>query len=162
MSYKILALEGVTEKGKQLLEAEGWKVDVEPKPLSGDDLKKIIGNYDAMLVRSGSKVTADVLTEAKNLKVIGRGGVGVDNVDLQAATRKGIMVMNSPQGNMVSTAELAFAMMLGLARNLSPADASMKSGKWDRKSFAGTELNGKRLGVVGFGRIGREVAARGR
>ena len=162
MSYKILALEGVTEKGKQLLEAEGWKVDVEAKPLSGDDLKKIIGNYDAMLVRSGSKIAADVLSEAKNLKVIGRGGVGVDNVDLQAATRKGIMVMNSPQGNMVSTAELAFAMMLGLARNLAPADASMKSGKWDRKSFAGTELQGKRLGVVGFGRIGREVAARGR
>jgi len=162
MSYRILALEGVTEKGKQLLEAEGWKVDVEPKPLSGDDLKKVIGNYDAMLVRSGSKVTADVLSEAKNLKVIGRGGVGVDNVDLQAATRKGIMVMNSPQGNMVSTAELAFAMMLALARNIAPADASMKSGKWDRKSFAGTELQGKRLGVVGFGRIGREVAARGR
>jgi D-3-phosphoglycerate dehydrogenase / 2-oxoglutarate reductase len=162
MSYKILALEGVTENGKKLLEAEGWSVDVEPKPLSGDDLKKIVGKYDAMLVRSGSKITEDVLAEAKNLKVIGRGGVGVDNVDLKAATRKGIMVMNSPQGNMVSTAELALAMMLGLARNLAPADASMKSGTWDRKSFAGVELQGKRLGVVGFGRIGREVAARGR
>jgi D-3-phosphoglycerate dehydrogenase len=162
MSYKILALEGCTEKGQQLLTGEGWTVDVQPKPMPAADLAKIVGNYDAMLVRSGSQITAEILDAAKNLKVIGRGGVGVDNVDLQAATRRGIMVMNSPQGNMVSTAELAFAMMLALARNIAPADASMKSGKWDRKSFAGVELQGKRLGVVGFGRIGREVAARGR
>jgi D-3-phosphoglycerate dehydrogenase / 2-oxoglutarate reductase len=162
MSYKILALEGVTERGQQLLAAEGWTVDVQPKPLPPAELAKIVGNYDAMLVRSGSQITAEVLDAARNLKVIGRGGVGVDNVDLQAATRRGIMVMNSPQGNMVSTAELAFAMMLALARNIPPADASMKSEKWDRKSFAGVELHGKRLGVVGFGRIGREVAVRAR
>jgi D-3-phosphoglycerate dehydrogenase len=105
-------------------------------------------------------MNAEVIEAAKSLKVIGRAGVGVDNVDLAAATRRGVLVMNSPSGNTVSTAELAVALMLALARNLAPADAAMKSEKWDRKSFAGVELFGKRLGVIGFGRIGREVAAR--
>src|SRR4029078_6450354 len=107
MSYKILALEGITDRGLKILSDEGWTVDVQPKPLQAEELIKILPNYDAMLVRSGSKITADVLDSAKNLKVIGRPGVGVDNVDLKAATRRGIMVMNSPGGNMVSTAELA-------------------------------------------------------
>jgi D-3-phosphoglycerate dehydrogenase len=105
-------------------------------------------------------MNAEVIDAARNLKVIGRAGVGVDNVDLAAATRRGVLVMNSPGGNTVSTAELAVALMLALARNVAPADAAMKSEKWDRKAFAGEELFGKRLGVVGFGRIGREVAAR--
>ena len=112
------------------------------------------------MVRSGSQITPEVLDAAKSLRVIGRPGVGVDNVDLEAATRRGVLVMNSPGRQLVSTAELALALLLALARNIAPADASMKAGSWDRKSFAGVELHGKRLGVVGFGRIGREVAAR--
>lgn len=162
MSYKILALEGITERGLKILADEGWTVDVQPKPLPPAELIKILPGYDAMLVRSGSQITAEILDAGTNLKVIGRPGVGVDNVDLKAATRRGIMVMNSPSGNMVSTAELAFALILAVARNIPQADAAMKTGKWDRKSFSGVEVHGKRLGVVGFGRIGREVAMRAR
>jgi D-3-phosphoglycerate dehydrogenase len=162
MTYKILALEGITERGLKILTDENWTVDVQPKPLPPAELIKILPQYDAMLVRSGSQITAEILDAGKNLKVIGRPGVGVDNVDLKAATRRGIMVMNSPSGNMVSTAELAMALLLSTARNIPQADAAMKAGKWDRKSFSGVELQGKRLGVVGFGRIGREVAARAR
>lgn len=159
MSQRILVLEGVTERGLQLLQAEGFAVD-QDKALPPAELKEAIGGYDALLIRSGTKVTAEVLEKAGRLRVIGRPGVGVDNVDLAAATRKGVVVMNSPWGNLVSTAELAVGLMLALARNLAPADASMKSGTWDRKSFGGVELNGKRAGVIGFGRIGREVAKR--
>jgi D-3-phosphoglycerate dehydrogenase len=161
MSHRILVLEGITERGAELLRAEGWTVDME-KALPPSELVKLVAPYHAILVRSGSQMKAEVIEAARNLKVIGRAGVGVDNVDLQAATRRGVLVMNSPGGNTISTAELAVALMLALARNLAPADAAMKAEKWDRKSFAGVELFGKRLGVIGFGRIGREVAARGR
>lgn len=159
MSYKILCLEGITEKGLAILRAEGWSID-QDKALSPAELAGRIGPYDAMLIRSGTKVTPEVLDAAQNLKVIGRPGVGVDNVDLAAATRRGIVVMNSPGGNLVSTAELAMALLLAVARNIAQADASMKRETWDRKAFAGVELSGKRIGVVGLGRIGREVAAR--
>lgn len=159
MSYRILCLEGITERGLEILRGEGWTVDVK-KVLPPDELLKAVPDYEAMLVRSGSQITAEVLDAAKKLKVIGRPGVGVDNVDLAAATKRGIIVMNSPGGNLVSTAELAMSLLLSLARNIAGADASMKSGKWDRKSFAGVELSGKRIGIVGLGRIGREVAAR--
>ena len=158
---RILVLEGITERGAEILRSEGWTLDME-KALPPPELVKKVAPYQAILVRSGSQMTAEVIDAAKNLKVIGRAGVGVDNVDLQAATRRGVLVMNSPGGNTISTAELAVALMLALSRNLAPADASMKAGTWDRKTFAGVELFGKRLGVVGFGRIGREVAARGR
>ena len=158
---RILVLEGITERGAEILRSEGWTLDME-KALPPAELVKKVAPYHAILVRSGSQMTAEVIDAAKSLKVIGRAGVGVDNVDLQAATRRGVLVMNSPGGNTVSTAELAVALMLGLSRNLAPADASMKTGTWDRKTFAGVELFGKRLGVVGFGRVGREVAARGR
>jgi len=161
LSVRILVLEGITERGAEILRSEGWTLDME-KALPPPELVKKVAPYQAILVRSGSQMTADVIDAAKNLKVIGRAGVGVDNVDLQAATRRGVLVMNSPGGNTISTAELAVALMLALSRNLAPADASMKAGTWDRKAFAGVELFGKRLGVVGFGRIGREVAARGR
>ena len=161
MSVRILVLEGITERGAEILRSEGWTLDME-KALPPPELVKKVAPYQAILVRSGSQMTAEVIDAAKNLKVIGRAGVGVDNVDLQAATRRGVLVMNSPGGNTISTAELAMALMLALSRNLAPADASMKAGTWDRKTFAGVELFGKRLGVVGFGRIGREVAARGR
>ena len=159
MTHRILVLEGITERGAEILRAEGWTVDME-KALPPAELVKLVPPYDAILVRSGSQMNAGVIDAAKSLKVIGRAGVGVDNVDLAAATRRGVLVMNSPGGNTVSTAELAVALMLALARNLAPADAAMKSEKWDRKSFAGVELFGKRLGVIGFGRIGREVAVR--
>ena len=159
MSYKLLVLEGITERGLQLLKAEGWQID-QHKAMPPAELARMVGAYEAMTIRSGSQITAEVLEAGKKLKVVGRPGVGVDNVDLEAATRLGIMVMNSPMGNLVSTAELTMALLLSLARNIPAADASMKAGKWDRKSFAGVELNGKRIGVVGFGRIGREVAAR--
>ncbi len=159
MSHRILVLEGITERGAELLRAEGWTVDME-KALPPAELVKLVPPYHAILIRSGSKMNAEVIEAAKSLKVIGRAGVGIDNVDLAAATRRGVLVMNSPTGNTVSTAELAVGLMLALARNLAPASASMKGEKWDRKSFAGVELMGKRLGVIGFGRIGREVAAR--
>ena len=161
MSYKVLVLEGITDRGLQVLRSEGWTVDIQ-KALPPAELCKIVGPYHAITIRSGSQITAEVLEAAKSLKVIGRPGVGVDNVDLAAATRRGVIVMNSPGGNLVSTAELALALLLSLARNIPAADASIKSEKWDRKSFAGVELHGKRLGVIGLGRIGREVAARGR
>jgi D-3-phosphoglycerate dehydrogenase len=159
LSVRILVLEGITERGAEILRSEGWTVDME-KALPPAELAERVPPYHAILVRSGSQVNAEVIDAAKSLKVIGRAGVGVDNVDLQAATRRGVLVMNSPGGNSISTAELAVALMLGLARNLAPADAAMKAGSWDRKSFAGVELFGKRLGVVGLGRIGREVALR--
>jgi D-3-phosphoglycerate dehydrogenase len=161
LSYKVLCLEGITERGLAVLKAEGFAVEV-TKALPTAELVKIVAPYDAILIRSGSQITAEVLDAAKNLKVIGRPGVGVDNVDLEAATRRGVIVMNSPSGNLVSTAELTLALLLALARNVAQADAAMKAGRWDRKSFAGAELSGKRLGVVGLGRIGREVASRAR
>jgi D-3-phosphoglycerate dehydrogenase len=159
MTHRILVLEGITERGAEILRAEGFSVDME-KALPPAELVKRVPPYDAILIRSGSQMNAEVIDAAKRLKVIGRAGVGVDNVDLAAATRRGVLVMNSPGGNTLSTAELAVALMLALARNLAPADAAMKGEKWDRKSFAGVELHGKRLGVIGLGRIGREVAAR--
>jgi D-3-phosphoglycerate dehydrogenase / 2-oxoglutarate reductase len=161
VSYKLLVLEGITERGLQLLKAEGWQID-QQKAMPPAELARIVGGYDAMTIRSGSQITAEVLEAGKSLKVVGRPGVGVDNVDLEAATRLGIMVMNSPMGNLVSTAELALALLFAVARNVAQADAAMKAERWERKAFPGVELSGKRLGVVGFGRIGREVAARAR
>ena len=157
MSHRILVLEGITERGAEILKSEGFSLDME-KALPPAELVKLVPPYDAILVRSGSQMNAEVIDAAKSLKVIGRAGVGVDNVDLAAATRRGVLVMNSPGGNTLSTAELAVALMLALARNIAPADAAMKGEKWDRKSFAGVELYGKRLGVIGFGRIGRNTA----
>ena len=136
-STRILILEGITDKGLEILKAEGWTLDMK-KAMPPAELAKIIGPYEAMTIRSSTQVTAEVIDAAKNLRVIGRPGVGVDNVDLAAATRRCIVVMNSPGGNLVSTAELAMALLLSLARNIAPADASMKAGKWDRKSFEGT------------------------
>ena len=132
----------------------------ERKAMPPAELAQIVGPYHAMTIRSGSQITAEVLDAAANLIVVGRPGVGVDNVDLDAATRRGILVMNSPLGNMVSTAEFTMALLFALARNVPQADASIKAGKWERKAFGGVELSGRRIGVVGLGRIGREVAAR--
>jgi D-3-phosphoglycerate dehydrogenase len=159
VSIQILVLEGITDRGMEVLRSEGWVVDLR-KAMPPAELASIVAPYQAMMIRSGTQVTAEVLDAAKNLRIIGRPGVGVDNVDLEAATRRGVVVMNSPGGNIASTAELTLALLLALARNVPQADAAMKAGRWERKSFAGVELQGKRIGVVGLGRIGREVAAR--
>jgi D-3-phosphoglycerate dehydrogenase len=159
LSYRVLVLEGIPARGLELLRAEGWTVDVE-KALPPEELARRVGPYDAITIRSGSRITAEVIEAAGKLRVIGRPGIGVDNIDLDAATRSGVVVMNSPGGNVASTAELALGLLLACARNLAQADAAMKAERWERKAFTGVELQGKRLGVVGLGRIGREVAAR--
>lgn len=125
-----------------------------------DELIAEIKNYDGLVVRSATKVTADVINAASNLKIIGRAGTGVDNVDVDAATRKGVIVMNTPSGNTISAAELTCALLMSLSRNVPQAAMSMKQGNWDRKKFMGAELYGKVLGIVGLGRIGKEVATR--
>lgn len=156
---RVLVSDPITPAGIDLLKKAGFEVEVKTDHTKEELLAKI-SNYDALIVRSQTKVTADIIEVATNLKVIGRAGVGVDNVDVEAATKKGIIVMNAPDGNTVSTAELSVAMLLALARNIPQAHASLKGGAWDRKTFTGVEVNGKTLGVVGMGRIGSEVAKR--
>ncbi len=135
--------------------------DVDVKTgLTEDELCGVIGDYDALIVRSGTEVTAKVIAAGKQLKFIGRAGVGVDNVDVDAATRQGIIVANAPEGNTLAATEHTMAMMLSLARNIPQATASLKKKEWKRSKFMGVELNEKTLGIVGFGRIGREVAKR--
>lgn len=130
--------------------------------IGAEELRSIIEEYDALIVRSRTKVTAEVIEAGKNLKVLGRAGVGVDNIDLDYATRRGIVVLNAPGGNVVSAAEHTFALLLALVRHIARADASLRSGKWERSRFKGVELHGKTLGLAGAGRIGTEVARRGR
>ncbi len=157
---KILVSDALGQGGMDILRKEK-NIQVDEKVgLKPDELKKIIGEYDAILIRSATKLTADIIEAGKKLRVIGRAGVGVDNVDLEAATKRGIIVMNTPEGNTISTAELSFSMLMAVARNIPQADAHVKKGEWKRNKFQGSELNGKTLGVVGFGRIGREVAKR--
>ncbi len=158
---KVLVSDSLGQGGMDILRKEK-NIQVDEKVgLKPEELKKIIGEYDAILVRSATKVTAEIIEAGKKLRVIGRAGVGVDNVDLEAATKRGIIVMNTPEGNTISTAELSFSMLMAVARNIPQADAHVKKGEWKRNKFQGSELNGKTLGIVGFGRIGREVAKRG-
>src|SRR6476646_6860739 len=158
---KILVCDPVSPKGISLLEQRPeFKVVVLPKRLPEAELLPLVQDAVALVVRSETKVTKAVIEAAKQLRVVGRAGVGVDNVDVEAATQAGVVVMNTPGGNTISTAELTFAMILSLARKVPQAHASMASGKWDRKQFQGTELFGKALGVLGLGRIGTEVAKR--
>jgi D-3-phosphoglycerate dehydrogenase len=157
---KILIADAIAAKGVETLRANpALQVDVKTG-LKEEELLPIIGEYDALVVRSQTKVTKKIIDAAKKLRVIGRAGVGVDNVDVPAATQRGIIVMNTPGGNTISTAEHTFSMMMALARKIPQAHASMKAGKWDRKSFEGTEVRGKTLGIIGMGRIGSEVAKR--
>ncbi len=128
--------------------------------MKADELIAVIGEYDALVVRSETKVTRPVIEAASRLLVVGRAGVGVDNIDLEAATERGVIVVNAPQGNTVAAAEHTIALLLALARHVAQADASMREGKWDRKTFVGTEVRGKSLGIVGLGKIGSEVARR--
>jgi D-3-phosphoglycerate dehydrogenase len=158
---KILISDPIEQSCVDILTREGFQVDQKPG-IPADEIKKIIPEYAALIVRSGTKVTADIIAEAKAMKVIGRAGAGVDNIDVEAASRRGIIVMNTPGGNTISTAEHTVAMMLSLARNIPQAHMSLVNGKWDRKKYMGTELVGKTLGIIGVGKIGREVATRSR
>jgi len=136
-------------------------IDVDEKPgLAPDELKAIIGDYDGLAIRSATKVTKALLESADRLKVVGRAGIGVDNVDIPAATARGVVVMNTPFGNSITTAEHAIALMFALARQLPEADASTQAGKWEKNRFMGVELTGKTLGLIGCGNIGSIVASR--
>ncbi|MBI5078505.1 phosphoglycerate dehydrogenase [Candidatus Saganbacteria bacterium] len=155
---KILAADKVAEEGLKLFRNAGIEVDSKTG-LPEDELVKIIPEYDALLVRSETKVTAKIIAAGGKLKIIGRAGVGVDNVDLPAATGNGIIVVNSPEGNTVAAAEHTFAMLLSMARQIPQAHGKLISGVWDKKSFKGVEVLNKTLGIVGLGKIGRRVAA---
>ncbi len=158
--YKILLLDNLSDEGIDVFnQAEGFVTDVKP-PQSEEELTAIISEYDGLVVRSGTKVTAKALDGAHRLKVIGRAGVGTDNIDKEAATKLGIVVMNVPGGNTISTCEHTFALLLALCRNIPAAHQSMMEGRWDRKKFQGAEVKDKVLGVIGVGRIGGEVVKR--
>ena len=153
---KVLVREEIAEAGIRLLRDRGFEVDVD-----GDsDLTEAIGRYDALIVRSATKVTADLIARADNLKVIGRAGVGIDNVDVDAATRRGIVVANAPESTVISAAEHTIGLLVALTRNIPQAHAALKQGRWERKAYGGVELADKTLGVLGFGRIGQQVARR--
>jgi len=158
--YHILVPDNLDKAGLRLLEAaEGITVQAAAK-MSRDEVLAAIPNADALIIRSATKVDRAMLDAAPKLKLIGRAGVGVDNVDLTAATERGIIVMNAPDGNTVATAELTLGLMLALARHIPAADGSLKAGQWERKAYLGIELRGKTLGLIGFGRVGRAVAKR--
>ena len=156
---KVLISDQMDPKAAEIFRANGVEVDEKPG-LSKDELKSIIGEYDGLAIRSATKVTPDLLEAASNLKVIGRAGIGVDNVDIPAATAKGVVVMNTPFGNSITTAEHAIALMFALARELPAADASTQAGKWEKNRFMGVELTSKTLGLIGAGNIGSIVADR--
>jgi len=155
---KVLVKEKIADAGVDLLRQD-FDVDLGLE-MSDEELREAIGAYDAILIRSATKLTADLIERADNLKVIGRAGTGVDNVDIPAATRRGIVVANAPESNSIAAAEHTLALALALFRNVPRADASLGEGRWDRASFKGAELYGKTLGVIGFGRIGQLVARR--
>jgi D-3-phosphoglycerate dehydrogenase len=155
---KVLVKEKIADSGVELLR-QSFEVDL-GLDMSEDELREAIGSYDAILVRSATQVTPDLIERAERLKVIGRAGTGVDNVDIPAATRRGIVVANAPESNSVAAAEHTLALMLALCRNVPQAHASLTGGAWERPKFKGAELYGKTLGVIGFGRIGQLVAKR--
>ncbi len=156
---KVLISDALSPVGATLLEEAGLEVDVNTG-LAPEELKKIIGKYDGLVIRSSTKVTADLLESAAKLKVVGRAGIGLDNVDIPASSQKGIVVMNAPDGNAITTAEHAITMMMALSRNIPQATASLKEGKWEKKKFMGREVTGKVLGIIGIGRIGGIAASR--
>src|SRR5689334_353045 len=159
-SYKVLICDDLSEEGLRLFRSQK-NLDVQVKTkLPLPELKKEIADADACIVRSGTQITAEVIEAAKKLKVIGRAGVGLDNVDLEAASKRGIVVINTPGGNTISAAEHTFCLLMSTARNIPRANDSVKKGEWERKKFTGVELYEKVLGIVGLGRIGSEVAKR--
>ncbi len=158
---KILIADPISDSGLTVFQSQNghFKIDARSK-LSAEELKKAVADVDAIIVRSETKITADVLAASKKVKIVGRAGVGVDNIDVAAASRQGVIVVNVPGGNTISAAEHTMAMLLALSRNIPQANASVKAGEWKRSPFMGTELQGKVLGLIGLGRIGREVAKR--
>jgi D-3-phosphoglycerate dehydrogenase len=157
-NYKILISDGLDGRGQSILRASA---DVDARDsTSAEDLIKVVGEYDALVIRGQTRVTAEVLDAASRLKVIGRAGVGVDNIDLEAAKKHNVTVVNAPTSTTIAVAELAFGLLLALARDIPRADASVKQGQWVKRQFEGVELNGKTLGIIGFGRIGMEVGKR--
>jgi D-3-phosphoglycerate dehydrogenase len=155
---RVLVTEPLSERGLELLRKD-FQVEVRPD-LTGGDLAGAIGPYDALVVRSQTQVTAEVIEAAESLKVIARAGIGLDNVDVEAATRRGVMVVNAPQSNIISAAEHTIALLLAQARNVPRADRALRAGTWERSAFQGVELQGKTIGVVGLGRVGALVAQR--
>ena len=154
---KVIVADKISARGVQLLkEQPGWNVVLTTK----DNLVAEIADAQALIVRSATKVTSELLDKAPNLRCVGRAGVGVDNIDLEAATKRGIIVMSTPGGNAVSVAEHTFALMLSLARQVPRLDKAFHEGRWEKSSAAGMEMSGKTLGLIGLGRIGSEVAMR--
>src|SRR5208337_3137880 len=156
---KVLVSDSISPLGVEIFKKAGLEVDVKTG-LKPEELKAIIGEYDALVVRSATKATAEIIEAAAKLKVIGRAGSGLDNIDKAAASKKGIVVMNTPGGNTITTAEHTIAMIFAIARKIPQASASMANGEWEKKKFMGTELYNKTLGIVGLGNIGGEVARR--
>jgi len=161
-SSRVLLADQIAPEGIRLLEeADGIEVD-DRAGITESELLSVIGGYEALIVRSRTHVTAEVLEAGARLKVVGRAGVGVDNIDVGTARQHGVVVLNAPGGNVISAAEFAFALMLALVRKIPQADASLRAGRWERNRFRGAELHGKTLGLIGAGRIGSEVAKRAR
>ncbi|MFM8932210.1 MAG: NAD(P)-dependent oxidoreductase, partial [Gemmataceae bacterium] len=156
---RVFISDKLEEAGIEILRSAGVEIDNRPG-LKGVELKEALRAADGVVVRSGTQITADLLENPGKLRAIVRGGVGVDNIDVAAATRKGIVVMNTPDANTLSTAEHTISLLMSMARHIPAADASMRTGKWEKSKFLGAQLTGKTLGVVGLGRIGREVARR--
>src|SRR3982074_888036 len=158
---KVLISDALSPAAVQIFKDRGVEVDFQPK-LGGDKekLAELVGSFDGLAIRSATKVSSKIIDRAKKLKVVGRAGIGVDNVDIPAATAKGIIVMNTPFGNSITTAEHALTLMLALPRQIPQADASTQAGKWEKNRFMGVEITGKTLGVIGCGNIGSIVANR--
>ena len=154
---KILISDKMSDKVEDVLKSKSIEYDIKTG-MAPEELKSVIDQYDGILIRSATKLTAEILADCKNLKVVGRAGVGVDNVDLDTATKNKILVMNTPLGNLEATAELTIGLMFSLFRHIHLANQSTHDGKWEKSKFMGTELKGKTLGIVGFGNIGQRVA----
>src|SRR5947207_7718781 len=161
MSPNVLISDALSPSAVQIFKDRGMEVDFQPK-LGADKerLAQLIGDFDGLAIRSATKVTPKVLEKAKRLKVIGRAGIGVDNVDIPAATAKGVIVMNTPFGNSITTAEHAISLMLALARQIPEADTSTRAGKWEKNKFMGVEIFSQTLGVIGCGHVGSVLADR--
>jgi D-3-phosphoglycerate dehydrogenase len=163
MAPKILISDALSPAAVAIFKERGLEVDFQPNlGKDKEKLAQLINGFDGLAIRSATKVTGKILERAQNLKVIGRAGIGVDNVDIPAATARGIIVMNTPFGNSITTAEHAITLMFALARQIPEADASTRAGKWEKNKFLGVEISGKTLGVIGCGNIGSIVADRAR
>ena len=159
--FRILIADRIAQEGIELLRQELPEAQIDVQTgLKPEQLRARIGDYTALIVRSETQVTADILAAAPRLKIVGRAGVGVDNIDIDAATRQGIMVVNSPTGNIIAAAEHTIAMLMALARHVPAANSSMKAGKWEKSRFLGVEVRNKTLGIIGLGKVGKEVAQR--